>query len=141
MKGNIDKLFVYGSLRRGFHNSAYKYISNHFKYIAEAKVRGTLFDLGDYPGAIPSGDNFITGELYELKKNNEFDWAMEQLDDYEGLHPEEGEKPLYRREIVDVFCQEKCVKAWIYWYNLEISGQPIKLIGNTFDYLTYKSQQ
>src|SRR5258708_39782896 len=102
-KGNYQ-LFAYGSLRRGFHNTAYEYISRFFSFVAEAKVKGQLFDMGDYPAAIPtSGDTFITGELYVVKLENEFSWAIGQLDDYEGLNAEADEVQLYRRELTEVY--------------------------------------
>jgi gamma-glutamylcyclotransferase (GGCT)/AIG2-like uncharacterized protein YtfP len=139
---NIGKLFVYGSLRSGFHHPACDYISKYFTLLSEAKVKGLLFDLGDYPGAIPTAEgSFIKGELYELKKPGEFECAIHQLDDYEGVNPEKGEKQLFIREVTDVFCNNKSTKAWIYWYNMELSTQPIMPSGDTVDYLTYKIKQ
>ena len=141
MENNITKLFVYGSLRSGFHHPAYEYISKHFTLVSEAKVKGKLYDMGDYPAAIPtSDDHFISGELYDLKKEGEFEWAIEQLDDYEGLNPEEGEIQLYKRELAEVYYGNECTKAWIYWYNKDISGQPIIPSGDIFDYVTSKSK-
>jgi gamma-glutamylcyclotransferase (GGCT)/AIG2-like uncharacterized protein YtfP len=141
MENNIQKLFVYGSLRKGFPNPVYEYISKYFTFLGEAKVHGMLYDLGEYPAAVPATSSFlIKGELYELKKPGEFERTMKQLDDYEGLYPDEGETQLYKREVTDVFYQKETVRAWIYWYNLEVSGEPIKPSGDTFDYLTYKSQ-
>ena len=75
-------LFVYGSLRSGFNSDAYQYISRYFTLVDNAKVKGILYDLGDYPAALPTEkDFFITGELYYLKNEEEYNWAMEQLDD------------------------------------------------------------
>lgn len=141
MENNITKLFVYGSLRRGFHHPAYDYISKHFILISEAKVKGRLYDMGDYPAAIPlAEDCFIVGELHELKKAGEFEWAIEQLDDYEGLKPEEGEAPLFKRELTDVFYNNQSTKAWIYWFNQDVTGHPLIPSGDIFDYMTYKSK-
>ena len=76
-------LFVYGSLLKGFHHPAYHYISEYFNFVAPAKVKGLLYDLGDYSAAVPTdADNFINGELYQLKNEAEYGWAMAQLDDY-----------------------------------------------------------
>ncbi len=69
----IYQLFVYGSLRSGFRSPAYEYISRYFGLISEAKVRGRIFDMGNYPAGVPSRDNvFITGELYVAKSIHEF---------------------------------------------------------------------
>jgi gamma-glutamylcyclotransferase (GGCT)/AIG2-like uncharacterized protein YtfP len=141
MKNNIVKLFVYGTLRRGFHNPAYEYISKHFNLVGEATVRGKLYDLGKYPAAVSTSEEaFIKGELYELKEAGEFEWAIEQLDDYEGLNPEEGETQLYLREIADVYHNGNLTQAWIYWYNQDLAGYPLIPSGDIFDRATYKSQ-
>ena len=99
----IYKLFVYGSLRSGFHSHVYEYISRYFNLVGDAKVKGKLFDMGSYPAGIPAEEEvFIVGELYQIKHENEFSWAFGQLDDYEGVNVEEDEMQLYRREITDV---------------------------------------
>ncbi|WP_276503030.1 gamma-glutamylcyclotransferase family protein [Terrimonas pollutisoli] len=132
-------VFVYGSLRRGFHSPAYQYISNYFNLFGEAKVKGKLFDTGEYPAAIPVlEDSFIKGELYLIKNENEFSWAIAQLDDYEGVIVEKDEQPLYRREIVDVYINDEIVPAWIYWYNGDLTGKPVISSGDILDYLKKK---
>lgn len=141
MKNNITSLFVYGTLRKGFHNAAYDYISKHFNWIGEAKVKGELYDLGEYPAAIPTDEElFIKGELYELKEAGEFDWVIDQLDDYEGLNPEEGEVKLYTREPVQVFYNHQSAQAWIYWYNKDVTGKPLIASGDFFEATTFKSK-
>jgi gamma-glutamylcyclotransferase (GGCT)/AIG2-like uncharacterized protein YtfP len=130
---------VYGSLRKGFNSDAYNYISKYFSFVANAKVKGKLYDLGDYPAAIPTNENiFIVGELYCLKNENEYSWAMEQLDDYEGIHVEEGERPLYRREPATIILENKNVVAWIYWYNDDILGMPLITSGDVLEYKKLK---
>ncbi|MFC0774592.1 gamma-glutamylcyclotransferase family protein [Terrimonas alba] len=132
-------VFVYGSLRSGFHSPAYQYISNYFNLFGEAKVKGKLFDTGEYPAAIPvQEDSFIKGELYLIKNENEFSWAIAQLDDYEGVVVEKDEQPLYRREMVDVYINDAIVPAWIYWYNGDLSGKPVLSSGDILDYLNKK---
>jgi gamma-glutamylcyclotransferase (GGCT)/AIG2-like uncharacterized protein YtfP len=142
MEIETDKLFVYGSLRRDFHNPAHDYISQYFSYFGEGTVNGILYDLGEYPAAIPTSDKFfIKGELYILKNQNELEYAMEPLDDYEGVNAGEGEIPLYVRKITKVVCDNYYTNAWIYWYNLSLTVQPIMPSEGIFDYLTYKTKQ
>jgi len=132
-------VFVYGSLRSGFQSTAYEYISRYFNFFGEAKVKGKLFDLGEYPGAVPTQeDSFIKGELYIVKNENEFSWAIAQLDDYEGVIVEPNEKPLYRREIADIYVNDAIVPAWIYWYNGNVSDKPVINSGDILDYLKKK---
>src|SRR6266540_457473 len=102
MQSNIYRLFVYGSLRSGFHNAVYAYISRYFIFDGLGAVQGKLYDMGEYPAAIPATEEcFITGELYHIASQETFEYAMEQLDDYEGLYISNGEIPLFRREPVN----------------------------------------
>ena len=135
----IYHLFVYGSLRSGFRSPAYEYISRFFNFIGEAKVRGKLFDMGSYPGAVPASDNtFIIGEIYVIKDDSDFSWAIGQLDDYEGVNVESDEMQLYRRELTDVFINNEVTPAWIYWYSGNVSGRPEIVSGDLMEYLQHK---
>ena len=132
-------VFVYGSLRSGFQSDAYEYISRYFNLFGEAKVKGKLFDVGSYPAAVPvHDDHYILGELYLIENENEFSWAMAQLDDYEGVVVEKHETPLYRREIADIYINDAIVPAWIYWYNGDVTGKPEISSGDILDYLKKK---
>jgi gamma-glutamylcyclotransferase (GGCT)/AIG2-like uncharacterized protein YtfP len=134
-------LFVYGSLRKGFHHPAYEYISKYFEFVSEARVRGYLYDMGNFPAAKPSTDNaYIIGELYELKEGADLSWALEQLDDYEGVEPEEGEVPLYVREVTTVLYKNKTTDAYIYWFNASVEGQPAIPSGDIFQFVEQKSK-
>lgn len=135
----VFQLFVYGSLRKGFQSPVYEYISRYFEFAGEAKVRGKLFDLGDYPAAVPASEEaYIKGELYLIRNEDEFSWAIGQLDDYEGLTVEVGETPLYRREIAEIVFNGQLIPAWVYWYNGEVSGKPVIASGDIMDYLNQR---
>lgn len=136
---NNFQLFVYGSLRSGFKSPAYEYISRYFNFVAEAKVKGTLHDMGDYPAAKPStDDHYIIGELYSIINADEFSFAIGQLDDYEGLNPEEGEMPLFKRETATVFVDGIATEAWVYWFNGDVSHKPIIQTGDILKYIELK---
>lgn len=135
----IYQLFVYGSLRSGFRSPAYEYISRFFRFVGEARVRGNLFDMGSYPAGIPViGNHFILGELYEANEENEFSWAIGQLDDYEGVTVEPDEVQLFKREITEVYINNQVTHAWIYWFNGDISGRSIVESGDIIEYLKNK---
>lgn len=126
MELTCRNLFVYGSLRSGFNNPAYGYISKYFTLVGEAFVNGKLYQLPDFPVAVPSDDSLIKGELYTIQVPSECSWAFAQLDDYEGVQAEEGEDPLYKRVLTTVYLNDKTEKAWVYWYNGSIEqGIPI----------------
>jgi gamma-glutamylcyclotransferase (GGCT)/AIG2-like uncharacterized protein YtfP len=133
-------LFVYGSLRSGFPSPAFQYIKPYFELVANGKVRGHLYDLGEYPAATPSTDErFIVGELYQAHSTDEFNWAISQLDVYEGIHPEEGEPVTYDRAQTTVYANDKEYTAWIYWYKGDVTGKPIIESGDVFEYAHRKN--
>ena len=136
MSPSIYRLFLYGTLRSGCHLPVYSYISRYFIFDGVGTVQGNLFDLGEYPAAMScTEEHFITGELYHIAQIEEFDYVMEQLDDYEGLLVEPGGIPLFRREPVNVLFKNSTVISWMYWYNREITNQPRIESG---DYVAYK---
>ena len=140
-KNTLYRIFVYGSLRSGFKHPAYEYISKYFTLVGEAKVKGKLYDMGSYPAAVPTDEeSYILGELYALKHENEFSWAMEQLDDYEGVNPEEGEVALYKRSTTTVYCGTNTTTAWIYWFNGDVNDQPLIASGDVLQFIQQKSK-
>ena len=137
----VYQLFVYGSLRSGFRSPAYEYISRYFDLLGEAKVKGELFDLGTYPAAKPTTANrFIIGELYRITNENEFPWAIAQLDDYEGVNVAFDEMQLYRRQLTEVLFDQKVTNAWIYWYIGDVKDKPLIESGDVLQYMEQKKQ-
>lgn len=137
---NIYQLFVYGSLRSGFKSPAFEYISCYFTFIGNGKVKGILYDMGEYPAAKPTEEEqCIVGELYAINNNDEFSFAMAQLDDYEGVIAEDGAEPLFKRETTTVYVGDKIVEAWIYWFNGNTNNKPIIESGDVLKYLEQKN--
>jgi len=136
----VYQLFVYGSLRKGFHSPVYEYISRFFKFIGEAKVKGKLYDLGTYPAGVTTQDNesYILGELYQAINEHEFSWAYGKLDIYEEGSVEADKGQLYRREITEVRINGQMAHAWIYWYNGDVSGRPLIASGDLMEYMQQK---
>ncbi|MCX6210566.1 MAG: gamma-glutamylcyclotransferase [Bacteroidetes bacterium] len=137
----VIQLFVYGSLRSGFKSPAYDYITKYFKLVGNARAKGILYDLGEYPVAVETEDDkFIIGELYEIIDNNAFDFIIAQLDDYEGLDAEVGEALLYKRTLIDVYVDATTSKAWSYWYCGDTTDKPIVESGDVLDYFIQKNK-
>jgi gamma-glutamylaminecyclotransferase len=86
------KVFVYGSLRRGFGNS--RLLKNaDYLGVGQTEPEFTMLNLGAFPGVIDGGDTSITGEIYDVTPTE-----LRRLDQLEG-HPD-----FYRRtpiELVD----------------------------------------
>jgi gamma-glutamylcyclotransferase (GGCT)/AIG2-like uncharacterized protein YtfP len=137
---SVFLLFVYGSLRGGFQNPAYEYISSYFEPAGTGRVKGLLADLGDFPAAVPATEEkYIIGEIYRLREPAQFSWAFGQLDDYEGVVVEADEAQMYRREVTTVYPNDgAATEAWIYWYNGSVAGRPVIASGDVFEYLKNK---
>jgi len=75
---NKHLVFVYGTLRSGSpHSMSLRFPTS--KFIADAKVSGSLYDLGAYPGLLVNeSKSTVTGEVYEVD-----DQVMHELDDFE----------------------------------------------------------
>ena len=138
----IYQLFVYGSLRSGFHHPAFEYISRHFSLVGNGKIKGLLYDTGAYPGAVQTTDErFIIGEVYRIKDEEEFDWAIAQLDDYEGVDAEQGETALFKRESTLAHLDTgKTTQAWVYWFKGNVFQKPVIASGDTLQYYKEKNK-
>jgi gamma-glutamylcyclotransferase (GGCT)/AIG2-like uncharacterized protein YtfP len=89
--------------------------------------RGKLFDLGRYPGTVPSrlSTNRVIGEVYRL---NTFNATLEILDQYEGTR--------FRRKRAAISLDNGGnVTAWIYLYRGSVTHRKRILSGDYMRYL------
>ena len=107
---SLEKLFVYGTLRKGFR--LHKYLADKSRFIGTGMMQGILYDLGDYPGVMPSGEGEVLGEVYELEDSL---IQLEELDDIEGFYPDQNETSMFIRSLTDVKLTDgNIVQAWVY---------------------------
>jgi gamma-glutamylcyclotransferase (GGCT)/AIG2-like uncharacterized protein YtfP len=107
-----ELLFVYGTLRSGGSAAARM---GPARLLAAASYRGRLYDLGRYPGVVPSADpaDLVRGELFVLPSAAAP--LLAELDRYEG--------PEFRRVPALVTPDtEGSVESWIYLYTGEVRG-------------------
>lgn len=99
-------VFVYGTLRAGGSNDIRRYAPAP-RLIGNARVRGTLYDLGAYPGLRLDGAGSVAGEVYEI------DAALEAaLDRLEEVRADgSGE---YCRRMIDVALQQQVLHCLVY---------------------------
>jgi gamma-glutamylcyclotransferase (GGCT)/AIG2-like uncharacterized protein YtfP len=115
------RVFVYGTLRRGFvNNDATLAFRAASKFLCMGQVPGALYGVGWYPALIEAGEGHVTGEVWELIQPG----TMDILDEYEGLF-DEG-PPEYRREIRAVRTEQGPLDAWVYIYAHDVN--PLNLI-------------
>lgn len=111
-------LFVYGTLRRQLiHNQR---LQQHAEFIAEASMRGRLYLLDGYPGAVDSTDfaDNVQGELYRIRRATAL-FAI--LDDYEECSAKFPTPHEYRREQRQVrLADGRQFQAWVYLYNWDV---------------------
>ncbi len=109
-------LFVYGTLRKAFAHPLSLFIEKNSVFAGTGTVRGNLYDLGEYPGAVPAKTNLVWGEVYVLNKNIS-QRVLAKLDEYEGYLKNEKNKSLFAREWITVkLTNEQTTEAWMYWY-------------------------
>ena len=65
-----DRLFVYGTLMRGFDHPMAQLLSRSAEFIGEARCQGRLYLVKHYPGLVLSDDpaDVVFGELYRLRQ-------------------------------------------------------------------------
>lgn len=76
---NHHKIFVYGSLKKGFGNHSFLSDSTFLGTTTTAESTYSMLSLGAFPAVIPGGENAIQGELYEVD-----DSTLQDIDKLEG---------------------------------------------------------
>lgn len=117
-----EHLFVYGTLRRGVDRAMSRLLIQYAKFTGLGTFQGRLYDLGTYPGIVPSVDtaDAVVGEIYVL---HDPDRILNWLDKYEDYTPDQPEQSLYLRRTVSITMSgNKSLQAWIYLYNRPIDG-------------------
>ncbi|HLE17957.1 MAG TPA: gamma-glutamylcyclotransferase family protein [Syntrophales bacterium] len=106
-----EKIFVYGTLRKGF--PLHRYLADKARFVGAGTIRGALYDLGEYPGVVQSNKGEVKGELYELENASKY---LRELDRIEEFDPENPENSLFIRSLTDVkLADKKTTKAWVYF--------------------------
>lgn len=94
------RLFVYGTLKSQSAHPMAKFLARHARLLFVASCRGCIYNLGEYPGWVPSprAEDRVSGEVWEIRSAAAEVWAV--LDAYEGCDPmsaSAGVAPLFRR--------------------------------------------
>jgi gamma-glutamylcyclotransferase (GGCT)/AIG2-like uncharacterized protein YtfP len=128
VKENMHLVFVYGTLRRG----GVRAMSERFpssEFIGTAQIRGTLYDLGAFPGLLLNETNsLVLGEVYEVD-----DETLNRLDDIEA-------SSYYIRKQVEVSLGTDRTTCWIYVYDPQFySPRTVIASGNWIEYAKTKT--
>ena len=76
-------VFVYGTLRMGQANDINR-LQPAPRFVARARLAGTMYHLGGYPGVLLGGTQTVVGEVYAI------DAALERvMDEIEEIYPQQ----------------------------------------------------
>lgn len=122
MAKEIDKVFVYGTLKIGgfFGKEFDKYRTS----AVPATVKGTIYHISalfptSFPGLKLEDDGIVHGELHSFDRFEDVVMAIDQIEQYFEDYPEES---IYIRKEMDVETTAGVEKAYVYEYNGPIDG-------------------
>ena len=121
MSVTSDRLFVYGTLMRGYVHPMAKMLSANADFLGEASCRGRLYMVKHYPGLVLSDDTseIVHGELYRLR---EVDAMLREFDMYEACGEGFPEPTQYLRQMFSATLADGSVgEAWTYVYNWPVA--------------------
>jgi gamma-glutamylcyclotransferase (GGCT)/AIG2-like uncharacterized protein YtfP len=116
-----DRLFVYGTLMRGYVHPMAKMLSANADFLAEAACCGRLYMVKHYPGLVLSDDTseIVHGELYRLR---DVDAMLREFDMYEACGEGFPEPTQYLRQMFSVTLADGTTsEAWTYVYNWPVA--------------------
>lgn len=112
-----EYLFAYGTLQPGHAPADVAHIVSRFKLIGEGFVRGALYDLGDYPGAVldAASHQTIAGTVFELPADPQL---LREIDAYEEYDPAAPDASLFLRVMHPVaLATGGSLHCWVYIWN------------------------
>jgi len=119
-----DRLFVYGTLMRGFDHPMARLLSANADFLGPARCRGRLYLVKHYPGLVLSddADDVAFGELFRLRRPAEL---LREFDMYEACGEGFVAPTEYLRRMLEVTLDDGAVsEAWTYIYNWDTARLP-----------------
>jgi gamma-glutamylcyclotransferase (GGCT)/AIG2-like uncharacterized protein YtfP len=119
-----DRLFVYGTLMRGFDHPMARLLSAHADFVGEARCRGRLYLVRHYPGLVLADEpaDIVHGEVYRLRAP---DQLLREFDMYEACGEDFAPPTEYLRQMLQVTLADGAAsEAWTYVYNWPVEGLP-----------------
>jgi gamma-glutamylcyclotransferase (GGCT)/AIG2-like uncharacterized protein YtfP len=119
-----DRLFVYGTLMRGFDHPMAKLLAANADFLGEATCRGRLYLVRHYPGLVLSDDanDIVHGELFRLRVREAM---LAEFDMYEACGEGFAPPTEYVRQMLAVRVADgSSSEAWTYVYNWPVTELP-----------------
>lgn len=131
-----DLVFFYGTLMSAFRRSNAEPVAVALTPLGQGWIAAALFDLGTYPGAIPSSTSRVRGELHRMHDSAT---ALRALDEFEGYRPGVDDGSLFVRRTTAVTRDDGSVEqAWVYFFNAPLGAAPRIDSGDYLRYLRVK---
>jgi gamma-glutamylcyclotransferase (GGCT)/AIG2-like uncharacterized protein YtfP len=114
--GESDCLFVYGTLMPHSRHPMASRLASESVSLGAATVCGHLYNLGSYPGVLPSDlpREKVHGTVVKLHRARH---SLRWLDAYEGCGEHDTEPHGFKRVIIGArLMVGRTVNAWIYYY-------------------------
>jgi gamma-glutamylcyclotransferase (GGCT)/AIG2-like uncharacterized protein YtfP len=125
MNPALDRLFVYGTLMRGYDHPVAQLLSRSADFLGEARCQGRLYRVNHYPGLVLSADpdEIVFGELYRLRQPEAL---LRELDMYEACGEGFAEPTEYLRQMLKVTLDDSTTEqVWSYVYNWPVAHLPL----------------
>jgi gamma-glutamylcyclotransferase (GGCT)/AIG2-like uncharacterized protein YtfP len=122
-------LFSYGTLQPRHAPAEIASTVRRLRRVGKGSVRGRLYDLGEYPGAVLSRTGpMVVGQVFELPDDP---GVLSRLDEYEGFDRNRPKGSLFLRKRCLVTLQNgKKLSCWMYTYNRAPGAAPAVTTGD-----------
>jgi gamma-glutamylcyclotransferase (GGCT)/AIG2-like uncharacterized protein YtfP len=118
--GTIATLFVYGTLMPASGHPMAARLKAQSRYLGPGRIAAKLYNLGSYPGAVPSDEarDSVHGDVVKLLRPAA---TLAWLDEYEGCGAGAPEPHAYQRVIAPVVLSTgESLNAWVYFYKMPV---------------------
>src|SRR5687768_9028254 len=117
MRADESLLFAYGTLMPGCAPAAMRSACDRMEVVGHGTVRGSLYDLGQFPGVVEGG-GIVHGLVLRVPTDA---WA--KLDEYEACPSPDSPEGLFRRVRTRAKMEDGGeVECWLYVYARDVTG-------------------
>lgn len=132
----FDRLFAYGTLMSGL--ARRPLLGAGAVLEGRGRIRGSLYDFGEYPGVVLEGAGWVSGQLYRIPDSAD---RLLALDRAEGYDPADEAQSLFVRRRVAVLIGDGSTReAWVYVYNGPTGRGPRIVSGDWRAHVTARKQ-